>query len=61
VTLAVAVAALIVVAITVRHAPWLLIIIVAALLAVLFLKGTSMGGPAEWAEYRKAQDRDRTP
>ena len=38
--------------------PWPAFVIAAAMVAVLLLKGTSPGGPAEWLEYRDARDRD---
>jgi hypothetical protein len=52
-------AATIVLAVTVRRAPWVCLIPVAAMLAVIFLKGTSMGGPEEWAEFKAYRDGDR--
>jgi hypothetical protein len=50
------IAAIIVVALVVRHSAWVALIVVAALLAVVFLKGTSPGGPAQWEEMRSRQD-----
>jgi hypothetical protein len=57
-TIVVAVAAIIILATTVRHTPWLPILAVIALLAVIFLKGTSPGGRAEWEEFHNARDRE---
>jgi hypothetical protein len=53
---AIAVAAVIVVASVDRHARWLGLIVVAVLLAITFLKGTSPGGPAAWEEFKATRD-----
>lgn len=53
------VAAAIALASTVRHAPWVSLIAVAVMLAIIFLKGTSPGGPDEWHEFQAAQDGNR--
>jgi apolipoprotein N-acyltransferase len=53
---AIAIAAIIVLASADRHSRWLALIVVAALLAITFLKGTSPGGPAAWEEYKAARD-----
>jgi hypothetical protein len=42
-----------------RHSRWLGLIVVAALLAVTFLKGTSPGGPDAWEEYQATRDSNR--
>jgi hypothetical protein len=55
---AVAVGAAIVLVSVDRHARWLSLIVVAALIAITFLKGTSPGGPAAWEQYRADRDRD---
>jgi hypothetical protein len=49
---AVAVAAIIVVTALTRHHWWLSVLVVIVLLAVVFLKGTSPGGPQQWQEYQ---------
>jgi hypothetical protein len=41
-----------------KHTRWVSLIVVAALLIVTFLKGTSPGGPAAWEEFQ-AQRGDR--
>jgi hypothetical protein len=56
---AIAVVAAIVLATVGRHARWLALIVVALLLAITFLKGTSPGGPAAWEEYRASLDGNR--
>jgi hypothetical protein len=53
--LATGVAAAIVLVSAVPHARWLGAVAVAALLAVIFLKGTSPGGSAEWHEFQAAR------
>jgi hypothetical protein len=53
------VAAAIALASSLPHAWWVSLIAVAVMLAVIFLKGTSPGGPDEWRELRAAQDGDR--
>jgi hypothetical protein len=50
------IAAVIIVATVVRHSRWVALIVVAVLLAVVFLKGTSPGGPAQWEELHSQQD-----
>jgi hypothetical protein len=55
----VSVAAIIVVA-AVTHVRWAAIFVVVAMLAVIFLKGTSPGGSTEWAEFHEARDRERS-
>jgi hypothetical protein len=57
VVLVVGVGAAITLASTVRHAWWVSLLAVAAMLAVIFLKGTSPGGPDEWRQFRAARDR----
>ena len=52
----IAVVAIIVVASSDRHSRWLALIVVAALLAITFLKGTSPGGPAAWEKYKASRD-----
>jgi hypothetical protein len=56
---AIAVVAIIAVASVDRHSPWLALIVVAVLLAITFLKGTSPGGPAAWEEFRASKDGNR--
>ena len=41
----------------VRHAAWLGLIVVAVTLGVVFLKGTSPGGPNAWQEFKESQGR----
>ena len=55
----VSVAAIIVVA-AVTHVRWAAIFVAIAMVAVTFLKGTSPGGPSEWAEFHEARDRERS-
>lgn len=43
-----------------RNKWWISLAVVAALLLVVFLKGTSPGGPREWQEYRAQQERGDT-
>jgi hypothetical protein len=57
--LAAGVGAAIALAATVRQAPWLSLIAVAVMLAVIYLKGTSPGGSDEWYEFRAARDSNR--
>jgi hypothetical protein len=40
-----------------QHDWWLGLVVVAALLLVVFLKGTSPGGARAWQEYQGGQDR----
>jgi hypothetical protein len=54
------IAAAIVLASTVSPAWWLSLVAVAVMLAVIFLKGTSPGGPEEWSEFRAARDGNRS-
>jgi hypothetical protein len=56
---AVGVVAAIVLASVDRHARWLGLIVVAVLLAISFLKGTSPGGPDAWEEFKAARDDNR--
>lgn len=56
VVLLVAVAAIICVAALVR--PWVAFVVVAALILVIFLKGTSPGGSQEWEEYQAQKHQD---
>jgi hypothetical protein len=44
---------------TVRHFRWLSLIALAVMLVVIFLKGTSPGGPEEWSEFRATRDGHR--
>jgi hypothetical protein len=44
-------------AVLARHDRWAALALVAALLVIVFLKGTSPGGPREWEEFRARQDR----
>jgi apolipoprotein N-acyltransferase len=56
---AIAAVAAIVLAFVDRHARWLALVVVAVLLAITFLKGTSPGGPAAWEEFKAARDSNR--
>ena len=38
---------------------WLSMVVVAVMLAVIFRKGTSPGGPDEWHEFRGVRDSNR--
>jgi hypothetical protein len=51
--------AAIVLASTVRHFRWLSMVVVAVMLVIIFLKGTSPGGPDEWHEFRAGRDSNR--
>jgi uncharacterized membrane protein YphA (DoxX/SURF4 family) len=42
-----------------RHTRWLALIVVAAMLAITFLKGTSPGGPDAWEEFQATRDGNR--
>jgi hypothetical protein len=53
---AVGIAAIIVVAVLARHAPWADIPVVAALLIIVFAKGTSPGGSREWEEFQASKN-----
>ena len=53
------VAAAIVLASTARHYRWLGLVVVAVLLVLAFLKGTSPGGPGAWEEFQATRDRNR--
>ena len=57
-TLGVAIAGIIIVATTARHHAWIEFLIVIALIAVIFIKGTSPGGSAQWEEFQNARDRE---
>ena len=57
VVLLVGVGAAIALAFTVPHAWWVSLLAVAAMLAVIVLKGTSPGGPDEWRQFRAARAR----
>jgi hypothetical protein len=37
--------------------PWIAFVVVAALIIVIFLKGTSPGGTREWEEYQAQKHR----
>ncbi len=37
--------------------PWIAFVVVAALIIVIFLKGTSPGGAREWEEYQAQKQR----
>jgi hypothetical protein len=41
----------------VPHDSWIIYPVFVALLIVVFLKGTSLGGSREWAEFKAAKDR----
>jgi hypothetical protein len=51
-----AVAVIIGLAISLRRDRWTSLLVVAVLLAVVFLKGTSPGGPREWEEFQRSKD-----
>jgi hypothetical protein len=38
-----------------RHARWLGLIVVAVMLVITFLKGTSPGGPSAWEEFQASR------
>jgi hypothetical protein len=40
--------------------PWITFVVVAALIIVIFLKGTSPGGAKEWEEYQPQKHRRDT-
>jgi hypothetical protein len=40
-----------------RHMRWLGLVVVAVMLVVVFLKGTSPGGPAAWKEFDASRQR----
>jgi hypothetical protein len=42
------------------HDRWVALVVVVALLAIVFLKGTSPGGSREWEEYQAEKDRRDT-
>jgi hypothetical protein len=54
--LAVGAGGAIVLAFTVQHARWLSFVAVAVMLVIIFLKGSSPGGPDEWHEFQAVQD-----
>jgi hypothetical protein len=58
VTLVAVVVAVCVAALT--HDRWVALVVVVALLAIVFLKGTSPGGSREWEEYQAEKDRRDT-
>ena len=39
-----------------RHYRWLALLVAAAMVALVFLKGTSPGGPAQWEELHSQRD-----
>jgi len=53
---AIAVAAIIVLASVDWHGRWLALMVVAVLLAITFLKGTSPGGPGAWEQFKASRD-----
>ena len=55
---AAAVATVIVLAVADRHNSWTALVVVALLLVIVFLKGTSPGGPSAWQEFQDSKDRD---
>ena len=57
-TIIVGIAAVIIIAATTKHHAWLAFLVVIALIAVVFIKGTSPGGRAEWEEFHNARDRE---
>jgi hypothetical protein len=57
--LVIGVGAALALAATVRHFRWLSLIALAVMLVVIFLKGTSLGGPDEWREFRTVRDSNR--
>ena len=57
VTTAVAVAAIIGLAAVGHRDRWIALLVVILLLIVVFLKGTSPGGPRAWEEFQASKDR----
>ena len=53
---AVAIAAIIGLAALGKHHWWLSLLVVIVLLAVVFLKGTSPGGPEQWREFQASKN-----
>lgn len=49
------IAVILVLAFTLPHMWWVSLLAVVAMLAVIFLKGTSPGGPAEWSEFQASR------
>ena len=43
-------------AISLRRDRWTSLLVVAVLLVIVFLKGTSPGGPREWEEFQQSKD-----
>ena len=43
-----------------RHEAWLALVVAFALVILVFLKGTSPGGPREWEEFQAQKDRSDT-
>jgi hypothetical protein len=56
---AVALAAAIGLATADRHKAWTGLLVVILLLVIVFLKGTSPGGPRAWEEFQASKDRGR--
>jgi hypothetical protein len=42
-----------------RHARWSGLLVMILLLVIVFLKGTSPGGPRAWEEFQASKNRDR--
>jgi hypothetical protein len=40
-----------------RHERWTALLVVVVLLVIVFLKGTSPGGPRAWEEFQASKDR----
>jgi hypothetical protein len=41
-----------------RRGRWIALLVVILLLVIVFLKGTSPGGPRAWEEFQASKDRD---
>jgi hypothetical protein len=55
-----AIAAFVCIAVLTRHKWWIGLAVIAVLLIIVFLKGTSPGGAREWEEYQAQKDRRDT-
>jgi hypothetical protein len=55
---AVAVATAVGLAVAVRRDRWAALLVIIVLLIIVFVKGTSPGGPREWEEFQASRSRD---